>query len=86
MRSKPQGGHFEAVAVPEKLGDEQYVPGEFIHYRHLDPVRAAALTAAVQVVAPNSRSMTPLEWQEATIDLADMFEAWLDPKEADGQD
>ena len=60
------------------------VVGQFVAHRTLDPVRAAALTAAVQVYGEIALGATLDHSAEQTIVLAERFEAWLDPKEAHG--
>jgi len=74
MNGRRKGGAFEAVSVPAHPGDHQYVPGEFITYPELNPIRAAALAAAVEFKRyAVSRSMDPRD----VVELAKEFEKYL---------
>ena len=60
------------------------VVGQFVAHRTLDPVKAAALTAAVAAYGEIEQGVTLDRTVDQVIHIADRFEAWLDPKEAHG--
>jgi hypothetical protein len=76
MKTDHQGpGYFEAVPIPP----DGHVPGEFIAYRQLDPVRAAALHEAVACAGNYWQPgvMDPFAYRDEILRTAERFEAWL---------
>jgi hypothetical protein len=73
-------GSFEAVPVPP----DGYVPGRFVTHRTLDPVRAAALTAAVHHSRWLDVDANP-DHVGAVLAVAERFEAYLAGEGADGE-
>jgi hypothetical protein len=68
---------YPASIAPYALGEP--IPGQVEQFgRILDPVRAAALAAAVRL-----KSVIPVPSAEEVIALAEVFEAYLDPPEED---
>jgi hypothetical protein len=80
-------GRFEAVPVPTRSDPDAVVPGRFINWRTLDPVRAAALANAVDLTA-GIGSVGPVHSEDLSayiLDLARTFEAYLTGEEANDE-
>lgn len=75
----PVGKGTESPIMLESAGAIEFA---YTHFRSLDPVKAAALTAAVQAW-PNAWVEGQGSSADQIIILAQEFEAWLDPKAVD---